>query len=158
MGKKEVLKAILLSWLLTLAPLAQSDQSLQSDLNLSDYKGKVVILDFWASWCVPCRRSFPWMNAMHDKYNDAGLVILAVNLDRDRESADHFLSKYTADFEIVYDPQAALASQFGVEVMPSSFVIGRDGEIVVKHTGFKVKRQADYESTIQTAIGERTAE
>jgi len=158
MNMRTIFGTILLTWLLSQAPPALADQSPGPGLNLSDYQGKVVVLDFWASWCVPCRRSFPWMNAMHDKYKESGLVVLAVNLDRDRDNAESFLSKYAANFKIVYDPEATLASEFGVEVMPSSFVIGRGGEIVAKHTGFKVKRQDDYESTIRAAIGERTGE
>ena len=71
-------KFLLVIVLMTLAPLA----SIAGDLDLEKHAGKVVILDFWASWCVPCRRSFPWMNAMHEKYAQDGLVIIAVNLDR----------------------------------------------------------------------------
>ncbi|MEK6249693.1 MAG: TlpA family protein disulfide reductase, partial [Planctomycetales bacterium] len=72
-------------------------------LNLSEYRGKVVVLDFWASWCVPCRRSFPWMNEMQQKYGDDGLVIVAVNLDNQSSDAQKFLQQYPAEFTISYD-------------------------------------------------------
>jgi len=100
------------------------------DLNLEKHAGKVVVLDFWASWCVPCRRSFPWMNAMHDKYAQEGLIIIAVNVDRDVADAAAFLAEYPANFEIVYDPEAALAKAYDIQVMPSSFILDRNGEAI----------------------------
>jgi thiol-disulfide isomerase/thioredoxin len=142
--KKILLLAALLIW----APLASADNA----LNLSNYDGKVLIVDFWASWCVPCRRSFPWMNAMQDKYAEDGLVIIAVNLNRNAEDAALFLAKYPANFEIVYDPEGALAKEYSVEVMPSSVIIGRNGEQYERHAGFKVKRQDEYEATIRAAL------
>jgi len=142
--KKLFLLAALLIWV----PLASADKA----FNLSKYNGKVVIVDFWASWCVPCRRSFPWMNAMQEKYAADGLIIIAVNLDRNAEDAARFLEKYPANFEITYDPEGALAKEYGVEVMPSSFIIGRNGDRYERHSGFKVKRQDEYEATIQAAL------
>ena len=127
-------------------------------LDLDAQRGKVVIVDFWASWCVPCRRSFPWMNEMHHKYAADGLVIIAVNLDREGEDSALFLQKYPADFQIVFDPGAVLARKFAVEVMPSSIIIGRDGGIIERHAGFKVKRQDDYETLIRAALSEELDE
>ena len=141
-------KLLLFTALLIWAPLSVAD----SGLNLAKYDSKVVIVDFWASWCVPCRRSFPWMNAMQDKYAEDGLVIIAVNLDRNAEDAARFLAKYPARFEIVYDPEGALAKEYGVEVMPSSVINGRNGERLERHAGFKVKRQDEYEATIRAAL------
>ena len=124
-------------------------------LDLAGYRGKVVIVDFWASWCVPCRRSFPWLNAMHEKYADDGLVIIGVNLDRERESAIEFLRDYPAQFQISYDPDATLAEEFGVLGMPSSYVIGRNGDTRSHHIGFKVKKQDEYEAAIVAALEEK---
>jgi thiol-disulfide isomerase/thioredoxin len=139
--------------LFIIALLAWSPLIIAGDnLNLDQYAGKVVVVDFWASWCVPCRRSFPWMNEMHEKYAEAGLVIIAVNVDRERENADAFLAKYPASFQILYDPTAALAKEYEVQVMPTSFVIGRAGEIIEQHAGFKVKKQDDYEAVILSAL------
>ena len=122
-------------------------------LDLDDYAGKVVVVDFWASWCVPCRRSFPWLNSMHAKYADDGLVVIGVNVDTERAEADRFLAEYPADFRIHFDNDAALAKAFGVEAMPSSYVIGRDGAIVAQHLGFKVKKQDEYEAVLAAALG-----
>lgn len=141
--------------LLGLATSAASDARTEvlPTLELDDFAGKVVVVDFWASWCVPCRRSFPWLNAMHEKYADDGLVIIGVNVDAERDDADKFLAAYPADFLIHFDTGGTLAQEFGVEAMPSSFVIGRGGEIIARHLGFKVKKQDEYEAILVDALG-----
>lgn len=141
---------LMIALLLPLLPV-QAAHSTQFDPQ--EYAGKVVVLDFWASWCVPCRRSFPWLNTMQEKYADDGLVIVGVNLDMERDEAERFLEEFPADFRIVYDDEMALARRFEVMAMPSSFVIGRDGDVVAEHLGFKVKRQDEYEAMIRQALG-----
>jgi len=89
---------------------------------------------------------------MHAKYAEEGLVIVGVNLDNDPDSAQEFLEEFPADFEIYFDQNKQLARQFGVQAMPSTFVIGRDGEIHAKHFGFKVKQQDEYEAVIVDAL------
>lgn len=121
-------------------------------LDLAQHQGKVVVLDFWASWCVPCRRSFPWWNTMQAKYADDGLVIIGVNLDNDLQDAAKFLEEYSADFSIHYDVDKVLAKQYGVQAMPSTYILGRDGKIVATHFGFKVKQQEEYESVLVNAL------
>jgi thiol-disulfide isomerase/thioredoxin len=144
--------AIGVSAMLLLGTAAASPVS--DELPLDAYQGKVVIVDFWASWCVPCRRSFPWMNQMVRKYAEQGLVVIAVNLDRDREAADAFLSEIPVEFEVLFDADASLAREFGVEAMPNSFVFGRDGELIARHLGFKVKKQDEYEAVLVEALGD----
>lgn len=121
-------------------------------LDLAEYEGKVVVLDFWASWCVPCRRSFPWWNTMHAKYGDKGLVVIGVNLDNDLQEAAKFLGEYSADFRIYYDVDKALAKEYGVQAMPSTYILGRDGELHARHFGFKVKLQHEYEAVLTEAL------
>ena len=91
---------------------------------------------------------------MLEKYADDGLVIVAVNLDKDRAAADAFLAENPANFEIRFDPEGSLAREFGVEAMPNSFVYGRDGELVARHLGFKVKKQDEYEAVLVKALGD----
>ncbi len=121
-------------------------------LNLDEYRGKVVVLDFWASWCVPCRRSFPWMNEMQQKYGEDGLVIIAVNLDNEASDAGRFLRQYPAEFSISYDPDRQLVRQYSVEAMPSSFLIDRDGSVIERHLGFKSGKTSEYEAAIIAAL------
>ena len=129
-----------------------------ADFDPNDHAGKVVMVDFWASWCVPCRRSFPWLNTMHEKYADDGLVIVGVNLDLERAEADRFLAEFPASFKIVYDENKALAKQFEVIAMPSTYVIGRNGKVIEQHLGFKVKKQAEYEAAIVSALAQSGTE
>ena len=149
--KMRVLRRVLL---VATAMLAVLSAPASGDSLVSEREGKVVVVDFWASWCVPCRRSFPWMNTMTEKYADDGLVIVAVNLDKDRAAADAFLAEIPADFEIEFDPEATIAREYGVEAMPSSFVFGRDGKLVARHLGFKVKKQDEYEAVLVEALGD----
>lgn len=121
-------------------------------IDLTAHKGKVVIVDFWASWCVPCRRSFPWLNEMQAKYADQGLVIIGVNEDTSEEEVAGFLADYPAHFEIVRDNEGILATEYGVVAMPSSYIIDRDGKVVTRHLGFKTKLMDEYEATIQEIL------
>lgn len=135
--------------------LVVSAQAVRADnpaLDLDDYRGRVVVVDFWASWCVPCRRSFPWLNSMQARYGDDGLVIIGVNLDSEPGDADTFLDQYPADFTIIRDADGVLARQFEVAAMPTSYVVDRDGHIIARHLGFKVKKIDEYEDVIRAAI------
>jgi len=124
---------------------------------LAPVEGRVVWVDFWASWCVPCRRSFPWLNSMQRKYGPAGLQIIAVNLDKDRALADGFLAEVPAEFALRFDPSAALAKEFGVQTMPSSFLIDTNGTVLAKHFGFRTADTGDYEKAIEAALNRAPA-
>lgn len=110
--------------------------SKSSNIRLSDFRGKIVYLDFWASWCGPCKQSFPWMNAMHEKYKSEGLVVLAINLDSNIEDAHKFLSSNNANFSVAFDNKGATPRTYSVKGMPSSFIISREGKIIFQHVGF----------------------
>jgi thiol-disulfide isomerase/thioredoxin len=141
---------LLLLSLVLAGPAARAEPPV---LDLTQYQGKVVYLDFWASWCKPCRRSFPWMDAMQKKYAADGLVVVAVDVDEDQADAERFLKQVPAGFTIVKDPQGGLAEQFGVYGMPSSFIIGRDGQVAKKHQGFFEDSPAAYEAELREALG-----
>ncbi len=124
---------------------------------LAPVKGKVVWVDFWASWCVPCRRSFPWLNTMQRKYGKQGFEIIAVNVDKDRGLADQFLRENPAQFALRFDPKGNLAKEFKVQAMPSSFVLDASGRVIATHFGFKLADTAEYERGIRSALAGGTA-
>jgi len=153
--RRATLRALLPGLLLATAGLLAGPASPAAPaFDLADHAGKVVVLDFWASWCVPCRRSFPWLNAMQAKYADRDLVVIGVNLDLERTDAERFLQEVPAAFRIVYDDEQALARRFEVVAMPSSYLIGRDGRVIAQHMGFKVKQQDEYEMAIARALAD----
>jgi thiol-disulfide isomerase/thioredoxin len=139
-----------------LISVVSSNTTAANDFDLQEFRGKVLVLDFWASWCVPCRRSFPWMNSMQEKYADDGLVIIGINLDAEEADAQAFLRETPADFQIINDPEGALARKHDVVAMPTSYVFDRDGELVTRHLGFKVKRQDEYEALLVETLNRRT--
>ena len=124
-------------------------------LDLARYRGRVVVVDFWASWCKPCRQSFPWLNEMRARYGTQGLVIIGVNVDAERSDADRFLRDVPADFEVLYDSKGVLAEQFGVQAMPTSFVFDRDGKLIHTHHGFRESRRAEHETELQTLLSRK---
>ena len=121
-------------------------------LNLGEHRGKIVIVDFWASWCAPCRQSFPWLNAMQEKYGADGLVIIGVNVDRERQDAERFLKDVPARFHLVFDPQGDIASRYEIPGMPSTFVFGPDGQLIRKHIGFRNGEREEREAELKSLL------
>jgi thiol-disulfide isomerase/thioredoxin len=118
---------------------------------LAAYQGKLVYLDFWASWCGPCAESFPWLNRMHEKYG-ADLVVVGVNVDESAKAADGFLKKHPARFDIVRDPEGKLPEHYRIEGMPSSVLIAPDGRVLHQHSGFRSEDTHEYEAAIRAAL------
>ncbi|MDP2785483.1 MAG: TlpA disulfide reductase family protein [Sulfurimicrobium sp.] len=123
-------------------------------LNLSDFLGKVVYLDFWASWCGPCRASFKGLNEAHEKYAAKGLVVIAVNVDKDKELAAQFLKENPAKFRIGYDPEGGVAQAYQVKGMPSSYMIDRKGQLRATHVGYRAKDKSVLEEEIRSLLAE----
>jgi cytochrome c biogenesis protein CcmG/thiol:disulfide interchange protein DsbE len=118
------------------------------DVDSDSLHAKVLLVDFWASWCVPCRRSFPWLAAMHTRYGEKGLVVVAVNLDKDRAAAEGFLARYPAPFRVGFDPQGKTAEAYRVNGMPSTYLVGSEGTVLLSHAGFDDKSAAMFEDRI----------
>lgn len=121
---------------------------------LSDYKGQVLLIDFWASWCIPCKASFPQLDALHKEFKDKGVTVLAVNLDEQRKAADLFLSTRPHTMPVVFDPAGSAAETFGLKGMPSSVIVDRKGIIRFIHMGYTEKTLAQYRVEIAQLLGE----
>jgi thiol-disulfide isomerase/thioredoxin len=123
-------------------------------LDLSAYRGKVVYLDFWASWCTPCRRSFPWLDGLVRQFGKYDLVVIGVNMDQSNELAKNFLEDTPANFPIVYDPQGTIATTFKITGMPSAVLIDRTGQVRFQHVGFSDSTKDEYETHVRELLGE----
>lgn len=121
-------------------------------VRLADLKGRVVFLDFWASWCAPCKQSFPWMNEMQAKYGAQGLQVVAINVDAKRADADKFLATVPVQFTIAFDPAGETPKTYAIKGMPSSFLIGPDGRVLASHSGFKDSDKPVLEEKIRQAL------
>ena len=123
--------------------------------DLQKYKGQVVYVDFWASWCVPCAHSFPFLNEMHQQLKDKGLQIIDINMDEKIEDAQAFLEKFTANFTIVTDTSAQCAKDFDVKAMPSSYLIDRKGVIHKVHLGFRSDDTKELRAEVENLLAQK---
>jgi len=121
-------------------------------VRLADLKGQVVYLDFWASWCAPCKQSFPFMSEMQAKYGPRGFTVIGVNVDQKREDADKFLTSTPAKFTVGYDSAGKVAEVYQPKGMPTSYLIGADGKVRAVHVGFKDSQREEIEREIQSAL------
>ena len=124
-------------------------------IDLARLRGRVVYVDFWASWCGPCRRSFPWMNALHARYANQGLTIVGINVDKRRADAERFLRDVPATFAVVYDPQGVAPAAFDVKGMPTSYVVDRNGVVAAVEEGFHDDRRDAIEARIRALLATR---
>jgi cytochrome c biogenesis protein CcmG/thiol:disulfide interchange protein DsbE len=124
-------------------------------LSLEKLRGQVVYVDFWASWCGPCRRSFPWMNEMQRRYGGRGLTIVAINVDKNLADAARFLERNPAQFAVAYDQAGVTPLAYAVRDMPSSYLIDSRGNVVEVEHGFHDERKGPLEQRIQALIAAR---
>ncbi len=142
-----------LALLLALTPIATASSIKNIDqFNLEQYHGKVIYLDFWASWCIPCRKSFPWMNSMVERYPAQKFKIVTINLDRDPGAMHEFLERVPARFEIYHDPSGTLAEKFQLQGMPTSYLIDKSGQVISRHIGFQTRLIDEYEAEIEALL------
>jgi cytochrome c biogenesis protein CcmG, thiol:disulfide interchange protein DsbE len=121
-------------------------------LKLSDLKGQFVYLDFWASWCGPCKQSFPWMNSLQDKFSSKGLKVVGISVDKKQDEAKQFLKEVPATFAVAFDDSGSTPKAYGVKGMPTSLLIGPDGTVLFVHQSFKDSDKADIENKIRLAM------
>jgi thiol-disulfide isomerase/thioredoxin len=127
-------------------------------VQLSDYKGSVVLLDIWASWCGPCRQEMPYLIETDKQYRDQGLVILAVNIDKEKQNVDKFISslEVAPTFPVILDPEARIPQLFQIKGMPTTVLIDRSGVVRYQHVGFKSDEKDVYLQEINTLLKEKS--
>lgn len=160
-----ILSAFIVIMLITLSTLSFAEEPFitlpvtntslsNTDLNkvLEVHKGKVIYLDFWASWCGPCRKSFPWMNNIQSTLDPTKFTVISINVDQEKDLAIKFLEETPASFPVVYDPKGKAAKAYNIKGMPSSYLIDHKGNVVQSHTGFFTKKIKQYEDEINQLI------
>jgi cytochrome c biogenesis protein CcmG/thiol:disulfide interchange protein DsbE len=155
LNRQRVLATVLgiLAWS---APAWASTAFADGRLDLSRHAGRVVVVDFWASWCKPCRQSIPWLNTLKARYGADGLTLIGVNVDAERRDADRFMRDVPFDFEVVFDPDGVIARQFKVQAMPATYVFDRNGKIVETHLGFREAKKDATEAAIRALLNAPT--
>jgi thiol-disulfide isomerase/thioredoxin len=123
-------------------------------IHSADLQGKVVLLDFWASWCIPCRKSFPEVDRISKDFESKGLVVIAVNVDEERKNADAFLSQYPHSMTVALDSKGVAAQAFELQGMPSSLIIDRGGHVRFTHMGYTDKTTAQFRLEIAQLLAE----
>lgn len=129
-----------------------ADTNDQLNAKLASLKGQVVYVDFWASWCGPCRESFPWLNEIQATYKDQGFSVVSVNVDAQKSFALEFLEAFPADFDVIYDPKGKIARKYDLRGMPSSFIVDRQGQVVATHVGFNDTKKQQYQQEILSLL------
>jgi peroxiredoxin len=125
-------------------------------VSLEAERGRVVWLDFWASWCAPCRQSFPWMSTMQRRHGERGLRVIAVSVDARLADVQRFVAREPPAFAIALDPTGALAARYAVRTMPSSVLIDTDGRVLAVHAGFRASEADGLERRIERALDAST--
>ncbi|MFO1329072.1 MAG: TlpA disulfide reductase family protein [Rubrivivax sp.] len=128
---------------------------LAGEVDLSALAGQLVYVDFWASWCAPCRLSFPFMNELLARHQAQGLQVLAVNVDQRRGDADRFLAANPARFTVAFDASGDTPKRWQVKTMPTSALVGRDGRVQWEHRGFRDEDRAELATRVAAALAAR---
>lgn len=123
--------------------------------DLQQFRGKVLYVDFWASWCPPCAESFPFLNRLDHALKDKGLQVVGVNMDQAPDEAKAFLAKYPADFTVAADVDEKCARAFDVQTMPSSYLIDRNGVIRYIHFGFRSGEAKELQVLAEQLLAEK---
>lgn len=125
-----------------------------NNVQLSALRGKVVLVDFWASWCAPCREEMPVLNRFHQRFAARGLVVVGVNIDREEPNMRRFLERTPVDFRIVHDGQHQVADRYAPPRMPTSYLIDKRGVVRFVHAGFRASDARDMEREIEQLLAE----
>jgi peroxiredoxin len=124
-------------------------------VSLADYKGKVVMVNFWATWCQPCRQEMPHLEAIYKKYNSLGFTLLGVNVEDNPEGAKKWLEENgPVTFPVLLDPKNQVSKLYKVVSMPTTVIVARDGTMRFIHNGYKPGYEGDYQTQVRTLLRE----
>ena len=124
-------------------------------IRIAELRGKVVLVDFWATWCAPCREELPFLEALQIRHKDAGLVVVGVNVDRERRNMDSFVRRMGLTFPNVYDAEHAVAGRYGPTSMPTSYLVDRQGMVRHVFRGFRSSDASEIERRVEALLRAR---
>jgi peroxiredoxin len=124
------------------------------NIRLSEHRGEVILLNFWASWCGPCRQEMPHLNALQQRYSKLGFNVVGVNVDKDSALANKLLKDIPVSFPVLLDNMGDVSASYNVSAMPTTVLIDRDGNMRYLHKGYKPGYENDYEQQIKELIRE----
>ena len=122
------------------------------NVKLSELRGDVVMLNWWASWCGPCRQEMPLLDDLQDKYSDYGFTLIGINVDEKTEQAEKLLKQIPVDFRILFDPDSRTSELYGIDAMPSTILIDRDGNMRFLHRGYKPGYEDEYDAQVKQLV------
>lgn len=125
------------------------------NLRFAEYRGQVVLVNFWASWCGPCRQEMPLLDQLHKKYAPLGFTVLGVNVDQDPKQARAMLDKVPVSFPVVFDSQSAVSKSYQVVAMPTTVIVDRNGDARYVHHGYKPGDEAEYLKHVRALLAEQ---
>ena len=125
-----------------------------ANLRLAEQRGRVVLVNFWATWCGPCKQEMPHLNRLYDKYRSAGFVLLGVNVDDDSRQAAGTVSKLGVHFPVLFDVDKAVSRLYDLQSMPATVLIDRDGRVRYLHRGYREGLEESYEKQIRELVKE----
>ena len=136
------------------APVFEATTLAGQPIAMADLKGRVLLVDFWASWCDPCREEIPELEVLYQEFRDRGVEIIAVSVDRKRENAEAFLAKHPVTFQVIHDKNRAIADRFKPRAMPTAYIIDQAGVVRFVHLGFQRAYLAKYREQIGLLLNE----
>lgn len=127
------------------------------EIKLSDFKNKILILDFWASWCSPCRKEMPFLIELHEKFENKDFEIIAINIDTKESKAQNFLEKLEIkpNFPLLWDKSSKIPPKFKLETMPTTYLIDKKGNIRFIHKGFKESYKEEFLTELEVLFNEK---
>lgn len=127
----------------------------EGNIKFDEFRGKVVYLDYWASWCGPCRKSFPFMNELHKEFS-SDVVVIGISVDSEKSDAENFLKSQPADFLLGIDTVGTCPQEFKVNGMPSTYIFDRNGDLVFSHEGFRKNDPQKLRQKLGEIVGSKT--